>query len=171
MESGVEGTKTYEKEKKKKIATRGIPSKESFYLPAHYSDEIRKFQDEHENLTRNLWNLKEVLNFIFPEKYQKTYNEIAVSFIGLVCQNLIIEGNDISNFIREKGISKATFYNRVLPRLKRVGMLKVERTPVETGSSKKAKMRITLSRTFGNYLNKISDSWLAVVDDAKTRKK
>jgi hypothetical protein len=30
-------------------------------------------------------------------------------------------------------------------------------------------MRISLSKTFGNYFMKIGDSWLAAVDDARSK--
>ena len=32
-------------------------------------------------------------------------------------------------------------------------------------------MTVSLSKTFGNYLMKIGDSWLALVDDARSKKK
>ena len=73
--------------------------------------------------------------------------------------------------MKGNGVSKATFYNRVLPRLKRVGMVKVERdTLVNVESKRKFRpMRISLSKTFGNYFMKIGDSWLAIVDDARSK--
>jgi hypothetical protein len=50
-------------------------------------------------------------------------------------------------------------------------MIKIEReTIVPLESRRKYRpMRITLSKTFGNYLMKIGDSWLAIVDDARSR--
>ncbi len=154
----------------KKISSRGIPSKEAMWLPPHNSTEIRAFQNNDETPTRNLWSLEEVINFIFPKKYQERYHNIAHLFLSMLYENLYIDGHDIGKFIKEHNISKATFYNRVLPRLKRVGMVKVER--VNVGKTKKyGPMRITLSKTFGNYLMKIADSWLAIVDDARTKKR
>ena len=90
----------------------------------------------------------------------------------MLLKKVHIEGKDISPFLSEKNISKATFYNRVLPRLRRVGMIKIERETVIPVESKRKyrPMRISLSKTFGNYLMKIGDSWLAVVDDARSRK-
>ncbi len=156
---------------KKSIASRGIPSSESLYFPSHNSKEVRRFQDNGETPTRNLWNLEEVANFVFPKKYQEKYNDIAVKFLKMLSKKVHINGADISSFISENNISKATFYNRVLPRLRRVGIIKVERetlVPVE-GKRKFRPMRISLSKTFGNYLMKIGDSWLAIVDDARSR--
>jgi hypothetical protein len=158
---------------KPSIASRGVPSSESLYFPAHYSEELRSFQDKDENLTRNLWNLEEVANFVFSKKYQTKYYEITTGFLKLLSEKLTLSGEDISAFINNNNISKATFYNRVLPRLRRVGMIKVERDTIVAVESKRKfrPMRISLSKTFGNYLMKIGDSWLAQVDDARSRKK
>ncbi|MEK6978744.1 MAG: hypothetical protein AABW86_00845 [Candidatus Micrarchaeota archaeon] len=158
---------------KPSIASRGIPSSESLYFPPHGSEELRSFQDKEENPTRNLWDIEEVINFVFPKKYQKKYHETAVSFLVLLAEKLQLSGNETASFISSSGISKATFYNRVLPRLRRVGMIKIERDTVIAMESKRKfrPMRISLSKTFGNYMMKIGDSWLAVVDDSRSRKK
>jgi len=158
---------------KKTISTRGIPSKESFYLPAHYSNEIRKFQDDGENVFRNYWNLEEILNFVFPHKYQPIYNEISILFMNEVIKKDKLVAGEITEFVKKNNISKATFYNRVLPRLKRVGMIKVERQTIiaEHNKQKYRPMEISLSKSFGNYLSKIGDSWLALVDDVRSRNK
>ncbi|MBI4399202.1 hypothetical protein HY570_00490 [Candidatus Micrarchaeota archaeon] len=159
--------------KKKEIASRGIPSSESLYFPAHYSEEIRAFQEKDETLTRNLWSLEEVLNFIFPKKYQAVYFQTALKFMQLMVEHNSVRGSDMSTFITGNAISKATFYNKVLPKLKRAGILKVERETIVAVESKRKyrPMTVSLSKTFGNYLTKISDSWLAIVDDVRSRKK
>jgi len=157
----------------KTIASRGVPSSESLYFPRHDSDELRAFQDKDENLTRNLWNVEELVNFVFSRKYQPTYYDVALKFMKIVAEKPFIDGSAISEFITANSVSKATLYNRVLPRLRRVGMVKIERDTVVALESKRKfrPMRITLSKTFGNYLMKIGDSWLAVVDEARSRKK
>lgn len=156
---------------KKSISTRGIPSKEAFYLPPHYSEELRKFQDDGENPLRNYWSLDELINFVFPRKYQPVYHEVAALFMHELLSRHKMEGKELSTFIRQNSISKATFYNRVLPRLKRVGLVKVERQTIiaEHNRQKYRPMVVTLSKTFGNYLCKIGDSWLAIIDDARSR--
>ncbi len=162
-----------EQEEKHTIASRGIPSKDSLYLPPHNSLELRSFQDSSENPTRNSWSLEEVCNFVFPKRYQQKYSEIALSFLKLALEKTTLTGDEIGAFVSQNGISKATFYNRVLPRLKRIGMLKVERQTIIALESKRKfrPMTISLSKTFGNYLSKIGDSWLAIVDDARSKKK
>jgi len=160
-------------EEKHQIASRGIPSKDSLYLPPHNSPELRSFQDSNENLTRNTWNIEEVSNFVFPKRYQQKYSEISLAFLKLLLEKTTLTGEEIGHFVSSNGISKATFYNRVLPRLRRVGMIKVERQTIIALESKRKfrPMTITLSKTFGNYLTKIGDSWLAIVDDYRSRKK
>jgi hypothetical protein len=156
-----------------KIASRGIPSKDSLFLPPFNSPELRSFQDGNENITRNAWNVEEVVNFVFPARYQEKYHEIALGFLKLLLEKNALTGDEIGNFVSQNGVSKATFYNRVLPRLRRVGMIKVERQTIIALESKRKfrPMTISLSKTFGNYLTKIGDSWLAVVDDARSKKK
>ncbi|VVC03991.1 Uncharacterised protein [Candidatus Bilamarchaeum dharawalense] len=163
--SASEGNKT------KQIASRGVPSSESIYLPRHDSHELRSFQDKNENLTRNAWNIEELTNFIFSKQYQPKYYEIALGFLKVLYEKTQMTGEETAAFVKTSGISKATFYNRVLPRLKRVGMIKVERdTIVAIESRRKFRpMRISLSKTFGNYFMKIGDSWLALVDDARSK--
>ncbi|NYZ74306.1 hypothetical protein H0O00_04125 [Candidatus Micrarchaeota archaeon] len=155
----------------KQIASRGVPSSESIYLPRHDSPELRSFQDKNETITRNLWNVEELVNFIFSKKYQPKYYEIALGFMNLLYDKTQVTGDETAAFVKANGISKATFYNRVLPRLKRVGLVKVERDTVVAIESKRKfrPMRISLSKTFGNYFMKIGDSWLAIVDDARSR--
>ncbi len=155
-----------------KITSRGVPSSESLYLPRYDSAELRPFQTNEETPTRNLWNLEEVTNFVFSKKYQPTYHEIAVKFLKLLTSKLQVSGKEVAEFLKANNISKATFYNRVLLRLKRVGMVKVEReTLVNVEKKRKYRpMRISLSKTFGNYLMKIGDSWLAIVDEARTNR-
>jgi len=158
---------------KPSIASRGVPSSEALYFPPYNSEELRSFQDKDENATRNLWSVEEVANFVFSKKYQPKYYETALAFLKLLCEKTTLQGEDISKFVSTNGISKATFYNRVLPRLRRVGMIKIERDTIIAVESKRKfrPMRISLSKTFGNYLLKIGDSWLAIVDDARSRKK
>jgi hypothetical protein len=159
--------------RKPSLASRGVPSSESLYLPAHNSEELRSFQDASENPTRNLWSMDEVANFVFSRKYQAKYHEVAIDFLKLLSEHTHLDGAALSKFVSEKNISKATFYNRVLPRMRRVGMIKIERDTVVALESKRKfrPMRISLSKTFGNYLMKIGDSWLAIVDDARSRKR
>lgn len=151
---------------------RGIPSSESLYFPAHNADEFKPFQDVNENQTRNLWRMEDVVNVVFSKKFQPTYNEIALKFLDALASKQHMDGADIGKFVSGNNVSKATFYNRVLPRLRRVGMIKIEReTIVAVESRRKFRpMRISLSKTFGNCFYKIGDSWLAIVDEARMKK-
>jgi len=155
----------------KRVASRGVPSSESIYFPSY--KKVRSFQDDSENPTRNLWTLEEVVNFVFPKEYQEVYHKIAFEFMIVVTKKLNLDGKDMALFLRNNSFSKATFYNRVLPKLRRAGLIKVERRTI-VALDKRRKFRpmtISLSKTFGNYLMKIADSWLAIIDDSRSKKK
>ena len=154
---------------RKEISTRGVPSSEVFYLPRHDSPEIRQFQDSSEAMTRNIWAIEELLNFVFPKRFRKKYYEVAVAFMKELMEKGKLQGKEIADFVDRNGFSKATFYNRVLVRLKRIGMVKVERMTITMDGTKYRPMKITISKTFGNYLMKIADSWLVLVDDHRDR--
>ncbi len=157
-------------DEKKQPKSRGIPSSESMWLPAFYSSDVRRFQDDEGRLTRNIWKVEELMKFLFPPKYQETYYRIAVAFLKLLEEkDGIVEGKEIGQFIKDNNFSKATFYNRVLPRLKRVGIVRLKRATEEGKNKKHMPMSVELSKTFGNYLMKIADSWLAFIDDVKNR--
>jgi hypothetical protein len=153
------------------IATRGIPSSESMWLPPHDSPAIRSFEDKNETATRNAWSLAEVVQFVFPARYQPVYHQVALAFLQQLAEKTKMQGSEIADFVSSQNISKATFYNRVLPRLRRVGMIKIERQTIVAVENKRKyrPMIVHLSKTFGNYLTKIGDSWLAIVDEARSK--
>ena len=152
---------------------RGIPSNKSIYLPAYNSEDIAAFQDSRENPTRNLWHLEDITNIVFSKRYQPKYYSVALAFLKYISEKGgKINGQETAAFLKESGVSKATFYNRVLVRLKRLGMVKAEREAVSQLNSKKKyrPMYLSLSKTFGNLFLKIGDSWLAHIDDVRLRK-
>ncbi|HII53508.1 hypothetical protein COT30_04835 [Candidatus Micrarchaeota archaeon CG08_land_8_20_14_0_20_49_17] len=159
------------KERKMVIATRGIPADDSFYLPRHDSPELKRFQDENETITRNVWGVGELANFVFPKRYRQKYHEVALAFLNTLGEKTELSGSEIAAFVSANNFSKATFYNKVLLRLKRAGLVKVERLTVTMEGKKFRPMKVSISKTFGNYLMKIADSWLAYVDDSRERKR
>ncbi len=143
---------------------KGVKSKECLYLPAHYSLK-KRFQTDDETPTRNLLPLEDIVEHVFPSKYSPTYHNVAVQFLDFVIKKKgKVYSEDIASFVSSNNISKATFYNRILPKLRAFGLIKMEREFTDIGK-KSRKLKISLSRTFGNYLMKIADSWLAILDE------
>ena len=102
-------------DKPKQPASRGIPSKERIWL-----HDLRKLRDEwkyHQNVRLEL---DQILHLIFPQKYQEKYYEISLNFMKALIDKTEMYGDDLGQFIRDNNYSKATFYNVVLPRLKKV---------------------------------------------------
>lgn len=146
--------------------SRGVPSKESLWL-----DDLRKRRDSWKYNQNVRLELDQILQLIFPEKYQKKYYTMAIEFMKNLLEKQELRGDDIGAFLREKGYSKATFYNVILPRLRRVGMLSLER---EEFHHKKAKQKyykkiVRPSTQFSVFWKHIADEYESIVQTAKAK--
>ncbi len=135
-----------------KRPNKGIPSEDQMYLPRKdlLNGLLRK---ESAIKISTSWNLEDVLHFIFPPRYRKSYFECAAKFLSLLREKGELHGDEIGEFVSKNSLSKATFYNKVLPRLNRIGMIDRKR---EVGNNK---MIIRWSNEFSIYLEKIAFEW------------
>jgi len=146
--------------------TRGIPAKESMWL-----QDVRKLRDEwkyHQNVRLELTQL---MHLIFPEKYQAKYYQIGLNFMQFLLKKGQLYGDDIGEFLKNQQYSKATFYNVILPRLKRVGMVKTER---ETFSPFKSKQKfhkkiVKPSTEFSLFFSSVAREYESIVNTARAR--
>jgi len=131
----------------------GIPSAEQFFLPRKDTlDDLLKKPGAIRSSTA--WNMEDVMQFIFPQKYRSSYHAVAVSFLAALQKNGgSLSSAQIGDFVSSSGASKATFYNKVLPRLVRVGMIDRNREPTSK------KMTVKWSNQFSGYLEKIAFEW------------
>ena len=131
----------------------GIPSAEQLYLPRKDSlDEVLGKQGAIRMSTS--WNIGDVLQFVFPKKYRESYYNVSNLFLAELLSNGGLMGSsEIGDFVSKSEISKATFYNKVLPRLVRVGMIERHREP------ESQKMKVKWSSQFSIYLEKIAFEW------------
>ena len=147
--------------------SRGVPSKESMWLPHKAGVFIKKKG----GLTgETLWTYKDIVDFIFPLIYQPKYHEVACAFLEMFYERRVIRSKDISAFLRRTGYSKATLENVIIPKLKRSGLLEGRRE-LQQGMAKGRPLVLQLSLTFSNYLEKISTNWKFFVNDARRRTK
>jgi hypothetical protein len=142
---------------------KGVRSKEALYLPPHWSLK-RRIENEDESQTIGLLPLEELIDHIFPSKYQPKYNQISLELIKLLINNKGKLGPGEVASLLKQGISKATLYNRIIPKLRAFGLIKIER---EISDRKSKRMMIRLSKTFSNYLYKIANSWIAILEELK----
>lgn len=131
----------------------GIPSSEQLYLPRKDSlDEVLGKQGAIRMSTS--WNIGDVLQFVFPRKYRESYYNVSNLFLAeLLSKGGSMSSSEIGDFVSKNTISKATFYNKVLPRLVRVGMIERHREP------ESQKMKVKWSSQFAIYLEKIAFEW------------
>lgn len=151
----------------KQPPSRGIPSRESLWL-----EDIRKMREEWHYDKNARLELDQILQLIFPQKYQAKYYEIALNFMKFLLQKAELSGDSIGEFVRSHGYSKATFYNVILPRLKRVGMivLKREQFTHERSKQKFYKKTVKPSMQFALFLRHVAREYRSILGTAKSKK-
>jgi len=115
------------------------------------------------------WELEDLLVFVFPKDIQETYNKVAKAFMESLLFNASagINGDQIGAWLLENNFSKATFYNRVLPRLIDIGLVERKRVHGDTGR----KMILYPSLSFGLYLQKMGSVWNEIINTARAKSK
>lgn len=149
-------------------ASRGIPSGESLWIPKHYGKEIKDKGGLDKTI---IWGVEEVIDFIFPRKYQPKYFKVATEFIEFLLKNEKITKNEISKFLYEKNYSRSTLENRIIPKLVHFGLIKRGRKISDKGDLKKGRSLILSdSLTFTNYLERIGFAWNMLVSTARQKR-
>jgi len=69
----------------------------------------------------------EVVDFVFPRRYQPAYHRVASDFLALVLERDWVTKKEIGDFLLKTGYSKSTLENKVIPKLVRFGLVKRER--------------------------------------------
>ena len=150
----------------KKPASAGIPTSESLWLPPHYGVEVK----HKGGLDKSVyWDVGEVVDFIFPKRFQPVYYQVACDFVMLVLEKDWVTKKEIRDFLAKKGYSKSTLENKIIPKLVKFGLLKRERE-IEPGMGKGRALILSDSLTFSNYLERISFAWNMLVSTSRKKK-
>ncbi|MBD3389312.1 MAG: hypothetical protein GF416_09450 [Candidatus Altiarchaeales archaeon] len=152
--------------KPKPPASGGLPASESLWLPPHYGGELRKKGGLDKTV---YWDVEEVVDFIFPRRYQPTYHAVACDFLALVLERDYVMKKDIKDFLKAKNYSKSTLENKIIPKLVRFGLLKRERE-ITSGLGKGRALILSESLTFSNYLERIGFAWNMLVSTSRKKK-
>jgi predicted transcriptional regulator len=153
-------------EKPKSIPSGGIPSAESLWIPPHHGVEIKK----RGGLDKTIyWEVKDVVDFVFPRRYQPKYHQIACEFVELLLERDWVTKKEIGEFLAKNNYSKSTLENKIIPKLARFGLIKREREI--TGKLGKGRALILSdSLTFTNYLERIAFAWNMLVSTSRKKK-
>jgi hypothetical protein len=146
--------------------TRGIPADESLWIPRHYGKEIKDKGGLDKTI---MWSVPDVVDFIFPKKYQPKYFTVATDFLELVLKNESVTKKEIAEFLKEKGYSRSTLENKIIPKLVRCGLVKRERE-IEGTMGKGRSLILSESLTFTSYLERIAFAWNSLVSTARRKK-
>lgn len=146
--------------------TRGIPADESMWIPRHYGKEIR---DKGGLDKAVIWSVEDIIDFIFPRRYQPTYFKVASDFVDLLLKNEVLTKKEISEFLKQGHYSRSTLENKIIPKLVRFGLIKRERE-LEGSLKKGRSLLLSESLTFTNYLERIAFAWNSLVSTARRKK-
>lgn len=146
--------------------SRGVPSRETLWL-----NDLRKLRKEWKYHQGVRLELEQIIQLIFPEKYQKVYNEVATNFMNLLLKKIELHGDDLGTFIKKNDYSKATFYNIILPRLKKVGMVSIKREKFASKHKKQKyyKKIVKPSTEFSIFLKQVGNEYKSIVETAKAK--
>jgi hypothetical protein len=150
----------------KRPASRGIPSGESLWLPAHYGAELKRKGGLDKTV---YWDVGEVSDFAFPRSLQPVYHKVASDFLSLVLERDWVTKKEIGEFLSRTGHSKSTLENKVIPKLVRFGFLKRERE-ITAGMGKGRALVLSESLTFTTYLDRIGFAWNMLVSTSRKKK-
>ena len=83
-----------------------------------------------------------------------------------------LEGADTGDFIAKNSYSKATFYNVILPRLKKVGMVRLLREEFNQSKDKQKYYRkiIEPSKQFSIFFKKLGEEYETILDTAEAKR-
>jgi hypothetical protein len=150
----------------KRPSSGGIPSDESLWMPSHQGKDLKAKGGLDKTV---FWDLKDVMDFAFPEKYQPTYHTVACRLIDLTLKKGHLGKKDLSKFMKENNISKSTLENKVIPKLVRLGFLKRERE-FKAGLGSGRGLVLSESLTFTTYMDRIGFAWNMLVSTARKKK-
>ena len=148
-------------------SSRGVPSDETLWVPHKGGADLKRKGGLSDEIP---WDYDDIIDFIFPQKYQPKYYRVACDFMQMVLEHEVIRTTEITRFLKKTGYSKATLENKIIPKLKRFGLLKGAREL--TGRMERGRpLVLTPSLTFTTYLTKIASEWKSVVKDARRQLK
>ncbi len=144
----------------------GIPSGEVLRLASHYSADLKRKGGLDKTV---FWDVEDVMDFVFPKKYQPTYHQVSSDFIRLILEKDEVSKEEIRKFLDKNKYSKSTLENKIIPKLVRLGFLKRERE-FKAGLGKGRSLVLTESLTFTNYLDRIGFAWNMLVSTSRKKR-
>jgi hypothetical protein len=147
-------------------SSHGVPADEALWLPPHYG---RDLKDKGGLDKAVIWSVSDVVDFVFPKKFQPVYHRVASDFVELLLSRDWVRKGDISEFLKKTGYSRSTLENKVIPKLVRFGFIKRERE-YKAGVGKGKGLVLSESLTFTSYLERVAFGWNMLVSTARQKR-
>ncbi|MFB6089255.1 MAG: hypothetical protein ABEK36_05745 [Candidatus Aenigmatarchaeota archaeon] len=142
-----------------------LKNKESLYFPSVQGNDWK-------NIDKDIrWGLEDIINHVFPEKYQTRSNEYAGKLMRFVVENPEgVDKNMLGKFLEDNDIPESTAYNVVIPKLVRFGLLEREREENESNPSRGWYMILKPSISYSSHLSKLASEWKSLYKTAVSEK-
>ncbi len=133
--------------------TRGIPARHQLNLPSIYQQYLgQKVWDFN---SPKSWHVDTILKLVWsPETQERTYNT-GVFTLQQILNNQSITRPELEKEATAQGCSWVTVRNVVLPRLKRLGMIR----------ESKIDRMLSPSADFGRFFKKLGNEWMRELAD------
>ena len=133
--------------------TRGIPAKHQLNLPSIYHQYLgQKVWDFN---SPKSWHVDTILKLVWsPEMQARTY-ETGVFVLGQILENQQITRAELAIKVKVQGFSWVTVRNVILPRLKRLGMVK----------ESKIDHYMAPCTDFAQFFKKLAGEWMRELAD------
>lgn len=169
MPEQTEAQKSYYESRRERSVPKGIPADEAFWLPDHSEIHTLLGKTDPFNEFGAEWSIADLMLFVFPKKYREIQHDLATKLLELMLsKGGELSFMEVSEFVKQNNASKATVYNKIIPRLIDIGMMERHR---KFPDKEKGPYKLELSQSFSNYVIKMGNEWRRKVATAKSKRK
>lgn len=145
------------------VPVRGetLKSKESLYFPSVQGEDWPEIDEDIR------WDLRDVIDHVFPRNYQERSHRYAVKLMRFLTENPGGIGKErLTEFLEGEDIPKSTAYNVVIPKLVRFGLLARQREANKSTPGRGWFMVLKPSKSFSSHLEKLAQEWRSIYKTA-----
>ncbi len=147
----------------------GVPTKYTMFLPAIGSQQLKLLGGLKNNgdIDHEVnWSMEIVLGFLFHPRYSPKTFQTALAFMDFLMKHNEVDSELRNKWLREnQEFSQSTLERRVLPKLRRFGLIKITRE-LPVGGRRKVNERpmiLVPDIRFATLLKKVGSEWAKII--------
>jgi len=142
-----------------------LRSRESLYFPSVLGNKWKSIDPDIR------WDISDIINHVFPREYQEKSYEYALKFVRFLLKNPRgIDKKMLSEFISANEIPSSTFYNIIIPKMVKLGILERRRESNASNPGKGWFMILKPSFAFSSHLQKLANEWKSIYKTSVSKK-